>query len=53
MKYPTIKDLTDVQLNSRDIDMMFDVVGNCIDSIFDEEQMYKVSEQPKKRLENF
>jgi hypothetical protein len=53
MKYPTIKDLTDVQLNSRDIDMMFDVVGNCIDAIFDEEQMYKVSEQPKEEIREF
>lgn len=53
MKYPTIKDLTDVQLNSRDIDMMFDVVGNCIDSIFDAEQMYKVSEQPKEEIREF
>lgn len=53
MKYPTIKDLTEAQLNYSNVDKMIEIVSNCIDSIFDEEQLYKVSEQPKEDIIKF
>jgi len=53
MKYPSVRDITNAQTNAGNLDDMFAVVVNCVESVYDEEQMYKASEQTPKELLTF
>jgi len=50
MKYPTVTDITNAQMNRGNIDDMFQTVANCIESIFDEEEIHNVSEQTNEEV---
>jgi hypothetical protein len=54
MKYPGLSLINRMKNTStEDVSLVFDVVIECIDSIFDEENVYPAHEQTKEELEDF
>jgi hypothetical protein len=54
MKYPTIDTLKRLETsNSTDVDVMFDVMSDCIDYIYDGEQVFPAKETDKHELIDF
>ena len=54
MKYPGLSLINKMKDNStEDVSLIFDVIIECIDSIFDEENVYPAHEQTKEELEEF
>lgn len=54
MKYPGLKTLDGMKnLNSSDVNAVFSIVVDCIDSIYDEDNVYPASEQTREDLEKF
>lgn len=52
MKYPSFKSLNKLK-NLNDTDAIFEVVFDCIDYIYDSENVYPAAEQSRQDLENF
>ena len=52
MKYPSFKSLSKLK-HLNDTDAIFDVVYDCIDYIYDEENVYPAAEQTREDLEKF
>lgn len=54
MKYPTIEVIEKIEtLNNNDVDAVFDVVANCIEYIYDNNEIYYAKEQSKQELTEF
>lgn len=54
LKYPNIDIIKKIDgLNLNDIDTLFDIVIECIDYIYDSEELYYAKEQTRKELEEF
>jgi len=54
MKYPGLSLFDKMKkLEGNEVDMIFDVIIECIDSIYDEDTVYPASEQSKEELETF
>lgn len=53
MKYPSVREIMNVQLAMGDVDDMFKAVIKCIDNIYDEDQVHKASEQTEEELLKF
>ena len=54
MKYPTITIVKKLEnIDADNIDDIFDIVINCIDYIYDNDQVYHASESSEKELEEF
>ena len=54
MKYPTIEVLKKIeQSNAEDIDQMFDIIVDCIDYIYDSEQIFSAKDQSKTEMLEF
>jgi len=54
MKYPGLKTLNTIKnLDANDVTAVFSVVVDCIDSIFDSDNVYAASEQTREELESF
>jgi hypothetical protein len=52
MKYPTIQTIEKLN-KTEDVDILFDIVGGCIDYIYDDEQVYPIKEQKKEEVLEF
>ena len=54
MKYPGIETVNKLKgLSDNDVDSVFEVIIGCIESIYDNENVYAASEQSKEDLTNF
>ena len=54
MKYPSVDTLKKIQsADVNDVDAMFDIVVDCIDSIYDSNQMFAAREQKREELLEF
>lgn len=57
MKYPSVDSLTNVENlnaeNSKNIDVLFDMLISCIDKIYSGEEVYEASQQSKQELTEF
>jgi Zn finger protein HypA/HybF involved in hydrogenase expression len=54
LKYPTIEIIKKIDsLKSENIDTLFDIVIDCIDYIYDSEEIYYAKEQSRTELEEF
>ena len=55
MKYPTINVVKNIERygESNDIDLTFDIIAECVDYIYDGEQLYYAKEQTKEELADF
>ena len=53
MKYPGLPILTKMENAADDPKAMFDIIVSCIDSIFDEDEVYHASEQSREELTQF
>lgn len=54
MKYPSIEILNKIKnVEKNETDVIFDVVIDCIDSIYSGDEVYSASEQTREDLENF
>mgnify|MGYP006273477415 CR=1 FL=1 len=53
MKYPSINTIKTLELSDMGIDEVFDLVSECIDYIYDENEIYHTSEQPKSEIIDF
>jgi len=55
MKYPNIETLKklEAQLSENEIDQAIDIMVDCIDYIYDDEEVFQISEQPKQDAVDF
>lgn len=54
MKYPTLSLLKRInESKSLDVDTIFDIVIDCIDSIYTDDEVFNAAEQTREELENF
>ena len=54
MKYPTIEVIKRMEsLNNSDMEDVFEVIVDCIDSVYDSDQVYQAKEQSKQELMDF
>lgn len=54
MKYPTIETLKHLEnANINDIDAVFDIISDCVDYIYDDEQIYSSKDTNKEELIEF
>jgi hypothetical protein len=53
MKYPTVRDITNAQMNRDNIDDMFKTVSNCIESIYNEDELFNTTEQSTEEIIKF
>jgi hypothetical protein len=53
MKYPSFSLASKVRGNENSVESIFEVIMSCIDSIYDEDQVYPAIDQSKEELENF
>jgi hypothetical protein len=53
MKYPSAELATSLKLLEGEMDMFFEVLKGCIDSIYDSETVYNASEVPEEELDEF
>lgn len=54
MKYPTLSLMKKIsESNNLDIDTIFDIVIDCIDSIYTEDEVFNAKDQTRKELEDF
>jgi hypothetical protein len=53
MKYPTFKAIQVASLESDNIKKIFSIITNCIESVYDKENSYNVSDYSQKELEEF
>ena len=53
MKYPTFKTIQLASLETDNIEKIFSIITNCIESIYDKENSYNVNDYSEKELEEF
>jgi hypothetical protein len=53
LKYPTFSAVNKLDVNSDDMEQILDVIINCIDYIYDDEQVYYAKDSTKKELLEF
>lgn len=54
MKYPSIATVNKLKgANAEDVDTIFNIIIDCIDSIYDEDNIYAAAEQSKEELTEF
>jgi hypothetical protein len=53
LKYPTFSTVNKLDMNSDDMEQILDVIVNCIDYIYDEEQIYYAKDTTKEELIGF
>jgi hypothetical protein len=53
LKYPTFNSVNKLDVNSDDMEQILDVIINCIDYIYDDEQVYYAKDSTKKELLEF
>jgi len=53
MKYPSLDTITKLEIGQDSIDGMFDIVVDCIDSIYTAEEIYHAKEQTREDLMDF
>jgi len=53
LKYPTFNAINKLDINSNDINQVLEVIINCIDYIYDDEQLYYAKDASKKELSEF
>lgn len=53
LKYPTFSSVNKLDVNSDDMEQILDVIVNCIDYIYDDEQVYYAKDSTKKELLEF
>jgi hypothetical protein len=53
LKYPTFNSVNKLDVNSDDMEQILDVIVNCVDYIYDDEQIYYAKDTTKKELMEF
>jgi hypothetical protein len=53
MRYPSFDILDKLKNNVNDAEMMFDIIGNCIEYVYDDNEVYYTHEQTKEEINQF
>lgn len=53
MKYPTIESINTIDKSGSDIDLIFKIIAECVDYIYDDEQIYHSSDMTSEDIDAF
>ena len=53
MRYPSFDILDKIKTKANDADMMFEVIGQCIEYVYDDQEVYYTHEQTKEEIAQF
>ena len=53
MRYPSFDILDKLKTNVNDAEMMFDIIGQCIEYVYDDNEVYYTHEQTKEEINQF